>query len=1447
MGQTSQVNPTSFPGFNSCQEINMPWQEIVGAPCNGAFQCDFDFFCCCPEEQNEADKSCINVNTLSCVDGTLRHRENPPPPCITQPDFFCPSCVDCSQIPPPKCDDDCEPPRYCDFTPPTCQSCAQAVCKEPPTCDNAQCNPINCDPSMDLVPFTPLGECCPVDCMLKECLSNNECASGFCSKRPGACNEPGVCEMKPTQQDCGNLEPNPLPVCGCDGNTQPGYCLANAAGINVADFAPCQDARPQIPPTFDGASGDLSEDSSSSEGEYFDDSSSSEGEYYDESSSSEGWWDGSSSSDWIGDSSSSEPYIYEKPTDIFEVRPLGPPPVNCSYKVDCSGIQCPASCGGGEAEITCPIINFVPPENGGYCDLRKGSTSERTIPCVNNQPCVTDPSVPVDCSWDRYCGLEDGSDMFPCIAECGGERGYRECEVRNFIPARNGGTCKKERNSEIIYRTCRNKEPCPIDCTFELECEETCEGPCGDTGHKICTVTSFTPANEAGRCALPDGAGVGFQVFEECEAAPCSQTCPRSMADYWNHNDTKYATCEGELSCEYDEFCCCPEEAVDDDKGCLKVNKLTCNEDGKWMFEQAPPPECVTNYDDFICPSEPGGANCITCEDDSPKCDDSCEWPNYCQYNEQTCDTCRSAVCTAPPDCTGTICEDEDEISAEFRDTACGPNKRLETKDGECCGECRRVRCYDHSDCDGFCYKDPEDCDGRGVCQSAPNTLFCMMDEPKIRPVCGCDGNTYDGWCLANSAYTNVASFGECPKTESPVPTLVVNFVDDVWPILSKLNVAMGHSATEGGSATSMLDMTDVATAYTNIVNVASKELPTSMLVKPCSAEESYLYHKLSDTHVSIGGFGTVMPPMGGITEDELAMVRAWINGGAQYDADGKPVEMCSMVESHDSAAEAQNPDICPESMRAWRTSPELFATCTTGLHCEYDEFCCCPDEELAEDKTCVNANHLDCVNGVWQYSLVDSPECVTDSFFLCPTEQRALDPNVINGPECPASIDEWEASSTDRTGSGMPLAPCTTEGEHCRYDKFCCCPDEEIVEDQMCQMTKNLYCVNGFWEFVSSPTPECIVERDDFKCPSEPVCVECPGDLDPTVLPDCSDDCLSPQYCQYTDRTCETCYQATCMDPPVCDDIECAETTCTENEEEYVPNGECCPICRPKSCMVNDDCGDDFYCKKGVGECGGQGVCTQIPIASICPQIDPEPQPVCGCDGETHLGFCLAAAVGVNPALVGICPERPVEVAVPAAPGAILFATDHAFRSPIPVSDIAYPRDQVKEWKLHIYWHPNNAAEVAEAMILRENFVRAVANGVFVGICAGVNSEMVPGLVDATVPTIFQGPMGPHPLASFEIWAPREYFADIMGFITVNRGSLSVLVHPITRFQMEDHIGRSFWLGRESSLDMSALQVELPIIPKQYPELKLGYSAVPVKTPKTTPTPTTTTTTTTT
>jgi aromatic ring-cleaving dioxygenase len=77
----------------------------------------------------------------------------------------------------------------------------------------------------------------------------------------------------------------------------------------------------------------------------------------------------------------------------------------------------------------------------------------------------------------------------------------------------------------------------------------------------------------------------------------------------------------------------------------------------------------------------------------------------------------------------------------------------------------------------------------------------------------------------------------------------------------------------------------------------------------------------------------------------------------------------------------------------------------------------------------------------------------------------------------------------------------------------------------------------------------------------------------------------------------------------------------------------------------------------------------------------------------------------------------------------------------------------------------------------------------------------------DATLGRWHHKPVGPHPEWSYQVAFAPEQFAEIVAFLSLNRGPLSVLVHPMTGDAMADHFDHAIWLGEKSELDPTPLK----------------------------------------
>ncbi len=67
--------------------------------------------------------------------------------------------------------------------------------------------------------------------------------------------------------------------------------------------------------------------------------------------------------------------------------------------------------------------------------------------------------------------------------------------------------------------------------------------------------------------------------------------------------------------------------------------------------------------------------------------------------------------------------------------------------------------------------------------------------------------------------------------------------------------------------------------------------------------------------------------------------------------------------------------------------------------------------------------------------------------------------------------------------------------------------------------------------------------------------------------------------------------------------------------------------------------------------------------------------------------------------------------------------------------------------------------------------------------------------------------PVGPHPSAMYQIAFANDQFPTLVPFLALNRMGLTVLVHPNTRRERDDHLQHALWLGAVLALDAGMLR----------------------------------------
>ena len=71
--------------------------------------------------------------------------------------------------------------------------------------------------------------------------------------------------------------------------------------------------------------------------------------------------------------------------------------------------------------------------------------------------------------------------------------------------------------------------------------------------------------------------------------------------------------------------------------------------------------------------------------------------------------------------------------------------------------------------------------------------------------------------------------------------------------------------------------------------------------------------------------------------------------------------------------------------------------------------------------------------------------------------------------------------------------------------------------------------------------------------------------------------------------------------------------------------------------------------------------------------------------------------------------------------------------------------------------------------------------------------------------------PRGPHPVSQFNMIFEAPEFQNIVPWLMFNREGLSVLVHPLSGSNYDDHSKLALWLGTPVPLRLERLSKKLP------------------------------------
>lgn len=77
----------------------------------------------------------------------------------------------------------------------------------------------------------------------------------------------------------------------------------------------------------------------------------------------------------------------------------------------------------------------------------------------------------------------------------------------------------------------------------------------------------------------------------------------------------------------------------------------------------------------------------------------------------------------------------------------------------------------------------------------------------------------------------------------------------------------------------------------------------------------------------------------------------------------------------------------------------------------------------------------------------------------------------------------------------------------------------------------------------------------------------------------------------------------------------------------------------------------------------------------------------------------------------------------------------------------------------------------------------------------------------DAELGRWHDAPIGPHPCGSYQVAFAPALFETLVPWLALNRGGLTVFIHPDTGKALADHSAHVIWLGESQQLNLDVLR----------------------------------------